>query len=74
MNHLFLGINPEYSGLSPKCRLMSLSGIQARELGLPVYPEAELIIAPNVGSYVGGDILQAPFFMMWNSGDFSPFY
>jgi uncharacterized 2Fe-2S/4Fe-4S cluster protein (DUF4445 family) len=53
---------------------MSLSGIQARELGLPVYPEAELIIAPNVGSYVGGDILQAPFFMMWNSGDFSPFY
>jgi uncharacterized 2Fe-2S/4Fe-4S cluster protein (DUF4445 family) len=75
MNHLFLGINPEYIRLEPYVpAFMSLSGIQARELGLPVYPEAELIIAPNVGSYVGGDITAGTLSsMMWNSGDFSLF-
>lgn len=75
MNHLFLGITPDYIRLEPYVpAFMSLSGIHARELGLPVYPEAELIIAPNIGSYVGGDITAGTLSsMMWNSSELSLF-
>lgn len=75
MNHLFLGITPDYIRLEPYVpAFMSLSGIHARELGLPVYPEAELIIAPNIGSYVGGDITAGTLSsIMWNSSELSLF-
>ena len=30
--------------------------LYARDIGLKLNPMAELIVAPNIGSYVGGDI------------------
>jgi uncharacterized 2Fe-2S/4Fe-4S cluster protein (DUF4445 family) len=57
MTHLFAGVPPEYLRLEPYVpAFFHAKGFKAADLDLPLHPEAEALIAPSVGSYVGGDI------------------
>ncbi|MDR3279331.1 MAG: ASKHA domain-containing protein, partial [Synergistaceae bacterium] len=57
MTQLFMGINPEFIRLEPYTpTLMGVPLYTAESLGLEISPCAYAWIAPNVGSYVGGDI------------------
>lgn len=57
MEHLFLGADAQSIRLEPfEPEFLELSGMTASRTGLPIRPEASVIFAPNVGSYVGGDI------------------
>jgi uncharacterized 2Fe-2S/4Fe-4S cluster protein (DUF4445 family) len=57
MNHLFLNVPPDFIRLEPYTPAFNrLSAFNAADLGLDVHAHCRLIIAPNVGSYVGGDI------------------
>jgi uncharacterized 2Fe-2S/4Fe-4S cluster protein (DUF4445 family) len=57
MTHLFIGVPPEYLRLEPYVpAFFHANGLKAVDLDLPLHPEAEALIAPSVGSYVGGDI------------------
>ena len=58
MAHLFLGLDPFNICRAPYVPVANRFGfMKARELGLEVNPEAPVYILPNVGSYVGGDVL-----------------
>lgn len=57
MIHLLLGLNPEYIRLEPYTPTINRPPLlRGREVGLRMNPEALVLIAPGVGSYVGGDI------------------
>ena len=57
MIHLFLGIMPEYIRLSPYTPAVFKPQIYtAEQAGIGVCKNAPVLIAPAVGSYVGGDI------------------
>ena len=57
MEHLFVGANAESIRLEPfQPEFLELPGKTAGELGVPAAESAPVILAPNVGSYVGGDI------------------
>ena len=57
MTHLLLGINPEYIRLSPYTPAVFQPQIySAAQIGISVCEDAPVLIAPAVGSYVGGDI------------------
>ena len=57
MNHLALGMDAEPVRMEPYIpSFFSWEGLLAGDLKLPVNPLAPVIIAPNIGSYVGGDI------------------
>ena len=46
----------------------------AYDLRLDVHPNAKVIIAPNIGSYVGGDITAGTLVsMIWNKPEFTLF-
>ena len=75
MNHLFAGIDPESIRMEPYVPVfMDFTGFYAADVNLPVNPNAELVIAPNIGSYVGGDITAGTLAsMMWNSEEMALF-
>ena len=57
MNHLFLGVDAEPVRMEPYIpSFFSWEGLLAGDLKLPANPLAPVAIAPNIGSYVGGDI------------------
>ena len=57
MIHLLLGLNPEYIRLEPYTpTILEAPYLMANEVGLDINPQSWVHIAPNVGSYVGGDI------------------
>lgn len=57
MEHLFIGADGDSIRLEPYVpEFLELTGIDANKAGLPVPPDSPVIFAPNVGSYVGGDI------------------
>jgi len=57
MIHLLLGINPEYIRLSPYTPAIFQPQVYtAAQIGISVCESAPVLIAPAVGSYVGGDI------------------
>ena len=57
MEHLFVGADAESIRLEPfQPEFLELAGKTAGELGVPAASDAPVIFAPNVGSYVGGDI------------------
>ena len=57
MNHLFLGVDAESVRVEPYIpSFFSWNGLLAGDLKLPANPLAPVLIAPNIGSYVGGDI------------------
>ncbi len=58
MAHLFLGLDPYNICRAPYVPVANRFGfMEAREPGLGVNPAASVYILPNVGSYVGGDVL-----------------
>ena len=57
MNHLFVGVDAEPVRMEPYIpSFFAWDGLLAGDLKLPANPLAPVIIAPNIGSYVGGDI------------------
>lgn len=57
MNHLFVGVDASSVRMEPYIpSFFSWEGLLAGDLKLPANPLAPVLIAPNIGSYVGGDI------------------
>jgi len=57
MNHLFVGVDAEPVRMEPYIpSFFGWKGLTAGDLKLPANPLASVQIAPNIGSYVGGDI------------------
>jgi len=57
MNHLLLGLFAEPIRTEPYIpAFFRMDALRAKDLPLPIHPDAEILIAPNIGSYVGGDI------------------
>ncbi len=58
MAHLFLGLDPYNICRAPYVPVANHFGFfRAADLGLEVNPEGPVYVLPNVGSYVGGDVL-----------------
>ena len=75
MNHLLLGVDADPVRMEPYIpSFFAYGDLLARDLKLPANPSARVLIAPNIGSYVGGDItagaLAAGF---WNKEEMSLF-
>lgn len=68
MEHLLVGADAQTIRLEPyEPEFLELFGVKAQDIGLQIYPQTELIFAPNVGSYVGGDITAGTLTtMLWN--------
>ena len=75
MNHLLLGLYSEPVRMEPYIPSFFLADdIRANALHLGIHPEAKLILAPNIGSYVGGDITAGAFAsMLWNKEELALF-
>ena len=57
MNHLLVGVDAEPVRMEPYIpSFFGWEGLLAGDLKLPANPLAPVVIAPNIGSYVGGDI------------------
>jgi len=57
MNHLFVGVDAQSVRMEPYVpSFFHWDGLLAGDLKLPANPLAPVLIAPNIGSYVGGDI------------------
>ena len=75
MNHLLLGLWADPIRMEPFVpSFFQTSYIYVRDIGLKMNPQAELIVAPNIGSYVGGDITAGALVsMIWNQPELSLF-
>jgi uncharacterized 2Fe-2S/4Fe-4S cluster protein (DUF4445 family) len=75
MTHLFLGVYPDNLRLDPYVPAFFQAGqLRCIDVGLEAHPDAELILAPAVGSYVGGDISAGVFSsMMFKKKNYSLF-
>ena len=57
MNHLLIGVDADPIRMDPYIpSFFGWEGLLAGDLKLPANPLAQVVIAPNIGSYVGGDI------------------
>ena len=57
MNHLLVGVDADPVRMDPYIpSFFGWEGLKAGDLKLPANPLADVVIAPNIGSYVGGDI------------------
>jgi len=58
MSHLFMGLDPRSIPREPYIPLVNRPDpAPARELEIPIHPNARVFIFPNVGSYFGGDLI-----------------
>ena len=75
MNHLLLGLHADPIRMEPFVpSFFRADYLYVRDIGLKMNPLAELIVAPNIGSYVGGDITAGALVsMIWNSPEMSLF-
>lgn len=75
MNHLLLGVAGDPVRMEPYIpSFFAWKGLKGGDLKLPVNPESRVILAPNIGSYVGGDITAGTFTsMIWNRDEMSLF-
>lgn len=75
MNHLFLGLNANYLRMEPFIPVFfEVRDIKAIDLNLTAHPDADIMIAPNIGSYVGGDITAGTLAsMIWNKEEYALF-
>lgn len=75
MNHLLLGLYCEPVRMEPYVpSFFRCDDIPASSLGLGLHPDAAVALAPNVGSYVGGDITAGTLAsMIWNREEISLF-
>ncbi len=75
MNHLLLGLHADPVRMEPFIPSFFYNNyIYVRDIGLKMNPLAELVLAPNIGSYVGGDITAGALVsMIWNKPEMSLF-
>ncbi len=75
MNHLLLGLYSEPVRMEPYIpSFFHVEDVPTSALHLGLHPEAKLILAPNIGSYVGGDITAGAFAsMIWNKEELALF-
>lgn len=75
MNHLFVGVHADPIRMEPFIpTFFGTDSIHGRDLDLRIHPDARVIIAPNIGSYVGGDITAGTLVsMVWARESFSLF-
>ena len=75
MNHLFVGVDADPVRTEPYIpAFFHWDGLKAKDLNLPLHPDADILLAPNIGSYVGGDITAGTFAgMIWNKEELSLF-
>ena len=75
MNHLLVGVEADPIRMDPYIpSFFKWEGLKAGDLHLPANPGAEVVIAPNIGSYVGGDITAGTLAtMMWDSDEMTLF-
>ena len=75
MNHLLIGVDADPVRMDPYIpSFFSWEGLLAGDLHLPANPLAPVIIAPNIGSYVGGDITAGTLAtMMWDRDEMTLF-
>ena len=75
MNHLLLGVDADPVRMEPYIpTFFQWRGMVAKDLGFVANPDAEVLVAPNIGSYVGGDITAGTFAsLIWNKDEFSLF-
>ena len=75
MNHLFVGVDAEPVRMEPYIpSFFGWEGLLAGDLKLPANPLAPVIMAPNIGSYVGGDITAGALATgMWDKDELSLF-
>lgn len=75
MNHLFMGINADPIRMEPYIpAFFKTNSLYASDIHININPDAHVILAPNIGSYVGGDITAGTLVsMIWNKPEFSLF-
>ena len=75
MNHLLLGVDADPVRIDPYIpSFFAWEGLTAADLHLPANPLAPVVIAPNIGSYVGGDITAGTLAtMIWDRDEMSLF-
>lgn len=75
MNHLLMGINADHLRMEPYIpAFFKTNSFYASDINLKVHPDAHIIMAPNIGSYVGGDITAGTLVTtLWNQPEFSLF-
>ena len=75
MNHLLVGVDADPVRMDPYIpSFFAWDGLLARDLNLPANPLASVVIAPNIGSYVGGDITAGTLAtMMWDQDEMTLF-
>ena len=75
MNHLFAGINADPVRMEPYIpTFFKTNSLFASDVGIEINPDAHIIMAPNIGSYVGGDITAGTLVsQIWNRPEFSLF-
>jgi uncharacterized 2Fe-2S/4Fe-4S cluster protein (DUF4445 family) len=75
MAHLFAGVYPDYLRLEPYVpAFFHKQDFRSADLGLNLNPDAEILLAPSIGSYVGGDITAGVFSSgIYRKGGFSLF-
>ncbi|MBO5323708.1 MAG: DUF4445 domain-containing protein [Oscillospiraceae bacterium] len=75
MNHLLVGVDADPVRMDPYIpSFFGWEDLTAGDLKLPANPLAPVIIAPNIGSYVGGDITAGTLAsMIWDKDEMSLF-
>ncbi len=75
MNHLLVGVDADPVRMDPYIpSFFGWEGLRAQDLNLPACPIASVVIAPNIGSYVGGDITAGTLAsMIWDKDEMSLF-
>ena len=75
MNHLLVGVFADPIRMEPYIpTFYETTNVHAQDLGINIFPHARVIMAPNIGSYVGGDITAGTFAScIWNQPTMSLF-
>ena len=75
MNHLLLGVEADSIRMEPYIpSFFRWEGLRAGDLALYANPRARVSLAPNIGSYVGGDITAGALAsLIWNRDEMSLF-
>ena len=73
MNHLLLGINADHLRVEPYIpAFFGIEPFDPEAVGIKLAPTAKMSVAPNIGSYVGGDITAGTLAaMLWNRPEMS---
>ena len=75
MNHLLLGVDADPVRMEPYIpTFFHWDGLKAGDIRLIANPDARVVLAPNIGSYVGGDITAGTLTSrIWDKDEFSLF-